>query len=420
MHKQVAVYLWIVVIPITLFSQNSITGTVVDISTGEPIVGASVFISNSSRGTISGKNGNFALSGIPSGQHDLVISYIGFETNVFSFNSITLPLKLKVEMRVKARELKSIIIEPFIEEGWDKWGKLFQERFIGETPNAQKCKIKNYKSIRFLFYRKSNRLVAYCDEPLVIENKGLGYMINFQLEDFEVNFSSNLTSYQGYSYFEDLDAAKGRQNRWQKARDQVYYGSTMHFFKSLFADSLAANQFELRKMVREYNLEKERVKPIFRSVMIARQPKNNIPADLNYIPLAEDAPEKSPDSIAYYEKVLRQKDYTDHYGSELIQADSILKAGEKDYKILYFGDYLYVTYKGAKEEKAYLEYHRETRKPLHQISFVWLATGQPIAVFANGTYYPPQELFSMSYWGWKEKISNMLPIDYQPVRQQKD
>ena len=39
---------------------------------------------------------------------------------------------------------------------------------------------------------------------------------------------------------------------------------------------------------------------------------------------------------------------------------------------------------------------------------------QAIAIDPNGTYMPPQEIFSMSYWGWNEKMSNLLPLDYKP------
>lgn len=398
----------------TGLSQNTITGMVIDVSSGEALAGASIFISNSSIGNTSRKDGSFELANIPSGRHDLVISSVGFETNVFSFSSTDLPLKLRIEMRVKVRELQSVVIEPFVEEGWDRWGKFFFQRFVGETPNAQQCKIKNYQSIRFLYYKKTDRLVAYSDEPIIIENKALGYIITFQLEDFEIKFGANTTSYVGYPYFEEMDNPRNAlRKRWNKARDQVYYGSNMHFFRSLYADSLAEQQFELRKMIRTFNLEKERIKPIYRSIMLARDPQSKSFAGL--LPLAEDAPEKHPDSLAYYEKILSQKDFTDHYGNDIIGTDSVLAKVEKEaYKVLYFDNYLYVTYKGAKEEQAYLNYAGEKRSPHHQMSFLWLANDQPVAVFENGTYFPPTEVFSMAYWGWKEKISNLLPLDYQP------
>lgn len=191
------------------FSQRSIKGKVVNGITGEVLPGASVFISNTSKGTISNKQGYFELNDIPIGKHDLVISSIGYETNAFSFSAEQLPLQLKVEMEVKVRELPNVTVEPSVEEGWDKWGRLFMDNFIGSTPNAAQCKIKNEKSIRFRFYKKSNRVIAWCDEPLIVENKALGYKISYQLEDFEVNFKGALPHLQDFLFLK----------RWTKAKN---------------------------------------------------------------------------------------------------------------------------------------------------------------------------------------------------------
>lgn len=67
-------------------AQHFIKGTVVNESTGAPIAGTSVFISNTSKGTVSNSNGYFELTDVPAGKHELVVSSIGYETNVFSFS----------------------------------------------------------------------------------------------------------------------------------------------------------------------------------------------------------------------------------------------------------------------------------------------------------------------------------------------
>ena len=230
MIKVPAMLFPLVIGSLSVFSQRTIKGRVVNAVNGEPIPGSSVFINNSSKGMVSDRQGQFELNDIPVGKHDLIVSSIGYETNVFSFDAEKLPLQLKIEMQGKVRELENVTIEPSVEEGWDKWGRLFTENFIGGTPNALHCKIKTQKAIRFRYYKKSNRVIAFADEPVILENKALGYKISYQMEDFEVNFKSGVTYFAGYPFFEEME--KNRK-KWQRNRDRSYKGSMMHFVRSL-------------------------------------------------------------------------------------------------------------------------------------------------------------------------------------------
>lgn len=388
------------------FSQATIKGVVLNHAGGEPLAGSSVFINNSSKGVVSGKNGEFELAGIPPGKHDLIISSIGFETTVFSFHTDQLPLQLRIEMRVKVRELENVTVEPSVEESWARWGKVFMESFVGITPNAAGCKLKNHKAVRFRFFKKSNRIIAFADEPLVLENKRLGYKISYQLEEFEINFKTGATVYAGYPFFEDMG---GDKKKWSKNREEAYYGSMLHFMRSLYYDKLADEGFEVRRMKRLPNLEKERVKGIY---ALLHQPSRRQVGSNGVIKNPLDSLPK--DSVRYYEAVLRQKDYRELYGANLLTADSILAGEEDKIKILLFPDYLHITFKRETEDKAYLMYFGENRKPAFQQSLIWLASMQPVSVVENGSYYPPQEIFSAAYWAWEEKLANLLPIDYLP------
>src|SRR5215510_3614474 len=107
------------------FSQQTIKGRVIAAGSGQPLPGSSVFITNTSKGTTADKNGYFELNDVPAGKHELIISGIGYETNVYSFSSEQLPLQLRVEMEIKVQELNNVTVEPFLEEGWDKWGQTF-------------------------------------------------------------------------------------------------------------------------------------------------------------------------------------------------------------------------------------------------------------------------------------------------------
>lgn len=396
-------------------AQSVITGKVVNQATQEPIAGASVFISNTSRGTVSDKNGNFELRDISQGKYDLVISSIGFETNVFSFSSSELPLTLMVELRVKVRVLDNVTVEPSLEEGWDKWGKTFRDAFIGVTPSADDCKIRNEKSIRFRFFRKSNRLIAYSDEPIIIENRALGYRIKYQLENFEINFKVGSSAYAGFPLFEDMDGdRKEVRRRWRNARDKAYYGSIMHFVRALYEDKLLAEGFEVRRMVRTPNYEKERVRQLYRSGLIKSSGGTISFRNGRDVSTPLKVEGSTPDSSAYYDRVLHQNDNIDTYGTDILTADSIIYAVQPGYKELFFLNHLSIVYKNEKEDPAYLEYHREKRSPYFQRSLIWLVGETAIAIYPDGSYFPPEEIFSSAYWGWSEKMAEMLPLDFWP------
>ncbi|HNU15850.1 MAG TPA: carboxypeptidase-like regulatory domain-containing protein, partial [Chitinophagaceae bacterium] len=116
---------FVLIFPLVSLAQLSIKGKVVNASTGAVIPGCSVFIANTSKGTTADGNGYFELSDIPPGKHDLIVSSVGYETSVFSFTDRQLPLQLKIELVVKIKELDNVNLEAYVEEGWDKWGKIF-------------------------------------------------------------------------------------------------------------------------------------------------------------------------------------------------------------------------------------------------------------------------------------------------------
>ena len=397
----------------TGISQNIIRGTVTDVVRNQPLAGASVFVNSSSKGTVTDSRGSFELADLPPGKQEIIVSYVGYETIRYAYATEQLPLRVRFEMTQKTNELETVTLEPSVLEGWDKWGTLFLESFVGRTPNAQRCRIRNEKAIRFRYFKNSNRVIAWCDEPIQIENKALGYTISYQLENFEYNFSSRVIRYSGYPFFRDHAEGKKGKHRWTKDREQAYYGSMNQFMRSVFSNTLGADGFEVKRMVRKPNLEKQRVKRLYADVS-RRAYKQTL--TITDIRKAERDTTGSVDSLAYYDAVLRQQDYTDHYGSHLLTSDSLVIRSAGDYKAIYFPDYLYVLYRKAREDPAYLQQFGERRAPYYQGSQIWLPNDQPITIDAKGSYSPPEELMSTSYWGWKEKMAETLPIDYEPGR----
>lgn len=62
-----------------LMAQTGIRGIVRDKKSGVTIVGANVVIKGSSRGTSTGIDGSFSISGLAAGEHTLVVSFISYK-----------------------------------------------------------------------------------------------------------------------------------------------------------------------------------------------------------------------------------------------------------------------------------------------------------------------------------------------------
>ncbi len=65
-------------LPSLVYAQGSLQGTVTDSLTGGPLVGANVFLIGTSMGGSTDLDGKYKLMNIPSGQHNVRISYIGY------------------------------------------------------------------------------------------------------------------------------------------------------------------------------------------------------------------------------------------------------------------------------------------------------------------------------------------------------
>ncbi len=74
------VMLLVVLLPLGLFAQKgSITGTVVDRSTGEALPGANILIEGTTLGAASDIRGKFTINNVPAGTYTVKASYIGYD-----------------------------------------------------------------------------------------------------------------------------------------------------------------------------------------------------------------------------------------------------------------------------------------------------------------------------------------------------
>ncbi|MEO6546700.1 MAG: SusC/RagA family TonB-linked outer membrane protein, partial [Ferruginibacter sp.] len=95
----------VIFLPLFSFCQSiTISGNVVDASTGKPIEGANIIVKKSKAGTISNASGEFSLSAQKSDQ--LTVSFIGFETQAVSVSDKYLDIKLNVD----SKQLNDVVV----------------------------------------------------------------------------------------------------------------------------------------------------------------------------------------------------------------------------------------------------------------------------------------------------------------------
>ena len=69
-----------------VLAQKTVTGTVTDGETNEPLIGASILVTGTSSGTITDIDGTYSIS-LPDGAESLTISYTGFSTQTIDIGS---------------------------------------------------------------------------------------------------------------------------------------------------------------------------------------------------------------------------------------------------------------------------------------------------------------------------------------------
>ena len=374
-------------------------GTIADSATGRPIIGASIFLSNTSIGTSANNNGEFTLNRVPKGQFNLVVSSIGYETFTQSITVQNVQQPITIVLSPKANQLMAVVVGTYEKDGWQKWGNIFTENFIGTNGLAMSCTIKNYRTIKFRYSKKRDVLVAFADEPLEIENKALGYAVSYKLEKFLLDRGNQTVFYEGYPFFKQMDGEADKQKRWKEKRADVYYGSLLHFMRSLYQNKLSEDGYDIRKLDVIPNTEKKRIQRLYKTVTADEDLEVTLPKD----------------TLKYFKAVLAQPDETEILHQDKLTADSIAYEENSTTKILNFESYLIISYSFKKEPFEYLQQiHQEDKIRTNITSRLNLWHKMPVHVMYNGMYYAVEDMVDQGFWAWSEKIANMLPFDYWP------
>ncbi len=90
------------------FSRARMRGIIVDGQTGEPLIGAVIHVEKLDVGVSTGVNGDFTLE-LPVGEHDLKLSYVGYEVAYYPIRLVG-PGDIHLELMEKSHALESVSV----------------------------------------------------------------------------------------------------------------------------------------------------------------------------------------------------------------------------------------------------------------------------------------------------------------------
>ncbi|RYJ41270.1 SusC/RagA family TonB-linked outer membrane protein [Flavobacterium beibuense] len=104
MYKKLLLLL--LLLPLNMLAQSTLTGTVSDGATGEPLPGVNVIVEGTTNGTATDFDGNFTLPNINNGQR-IVFSFIGYADQVIEYNGQS---SLTISLQEDTTQLEEVVV----------------------------------------------------------------------------------------------------------------------------------------------------------------------------------------------------------------------------------------------------------------------------------------------------------------------
>jgi hypothetical protein len=352
-------------------AQNTIQGLVIDAESNTPLPGCNVFIANTTKGTSTDVDGTFRITGLQPIPYDLVISFIGYKTQAISVVAGE-PLRYKIMLSPITRQLNEVIIRSKkvsrLKRG--TWLRTFRENFIGRSDNANDCKLENPDILSL--DKEGNVLTATSDTSLVLRNNGLGYRIKIMLEMYKLNTVVGSIHYEGHMVYE-LITPRSRHQKvvWARNRLKAYYGSQMHFIRSLYNHTANKEGFFF-----------------------------TLPSTAKTDSLMR------PRSMLFNNRRIKIASIVDY--SKIIDSTATKRS-------LRFSGPLEISYINEGESVIFQRTMKIRVRKAIQVSYIKLFA--PAEILPDGRTQPVNASQVGGYWSW-ELMSESLPLDYDPAADQ--
>lgn len=374
-------------------SPQSIFGQVTDAKTNIPLERANIFFARSTMGTTTDKSGYFIIQNVPSGKFEIVVSMIGYEIQK---KIVIVPFQSQdsfyFKLVPKAIELPEVIVSVKDLRKRKRNLDIFTEHLIGTTWNGSQTKIVNPEVLIFSNTKwhvlRPRAMRAIATEPLIIENRGLGYKITYVLEYFEI--TDKHTRFAGIPKFDELEPDFPEELfEWKKNRLKAYEGSLRHFLK-VMCETYKRTEGSLDNRV--YDID---TKDIIAGKAKVSYKNNWWLEQQGFHVLAIDNP--------FWEYTPPKR--------HLVNTNRFLtRADQSNEMYLKFPDYLEITYNKDIEDRIYLRFIEENRPITNQTSWIKLENDS-VLIDIEGRYFETFQLHYYGYWAW-ERLADMLPYEY--------
>jgi len=388
--------LLLLVYSITASAQYTLNGRVTDGVTNEPLPFATVYIDKTSTGTITDAEGKFSLN-FSMENPGIVVSFVGYEPLMYQLNVSELARPYVFQLQPQVVQLSDIRVDGTRDSEWYANLQVFKEHLMGTTPFALNSTLLNPEVLIIDFSNKDRMLTVWAREPLRIENRSLGYNLQYSLQYFTYDMKKQLTTFAGYTYYQPMTGNKLQEKQWVRNREKAYNGSSTHFLQALTRQKLEEEGFRLMRLHREAN-------PNYPSEeKLAAMRKEMMESGSVRISMSG-----GPTIMTNEPKIIETLDTRPVPYAEYLRMDSLGN------NVLQYDGFFQVVYSGEKEDPAFVRYASpmSARSPGFQTSMISLTVPSTI-INADGQPSQPFDLLFEGYWAW-EKLCDMLPLDYKP------
>jgi hypothetical protein len=225
-------------------------GIVMDQETQKKISFATAYFNGTYIGTNTDENGYFELNIPKNVSMPLTISALGYYSTTlteYSTDKLT-----SIYLEPKLYQLKEVVISAKNNlHNRRFYMNLFEKEFLGTSINAKNCKIINEEDINLSYNTDNNIFTAFSSNPVQINNKFLGYKINYYLDKFEFQYPKDYGQIHGQIlgnsiFLENPKSNINQQKRYNRRRENTYLGSRMHFIRELWENRLDSAGFEIK------------------------------------------------------------------------------------------------------------------------------------------------------------------------------
>ena len=372
------------------FFSQTISGKI-QTESSSAISDVNVYLDGTKISTVSTSNGRFTLDIHGQKSGNLIFQKDSYETSIFPVDK-AIGKSVKVVIN-KVSEIEEVVIIPYTEQAYKDFINYFLDQFIGF--DRDDIRIKNQRMLRFSYDKKNHFLKVKAPETLIIENKKLGYTIQYNLINFEADLKAKSTSYLGTSFFKETSFRK----EIVLNRMNAYKGSMMHFLRSLYNNELKKEGFIVNHARRIPNpaypteTELQRLNDHFE--IVKSQKNSTLPWTDELEAISQKKMKNTEFVMAILKIKMKESDFTK------IRNDRLF---------IDFEDLLQVNY-----QKYYYEIKKgefvKSAGVVTQSSFIH-PEAMEFEIFKEGLSSEPDQLILEGDFS-RQNISKMLPLDYQ-------